>query len=159
MSLKRLSVCECGARWWGERACHCEGCHEVFTGVEAFENHRRGLANGRYCVFPDALGLTRDSRGWWGASHTAAIPLRPSCGPTGGATPLTSPYAQRAESLEASDAWRARDLGVESTGVLASPILRTGQLPAQMGDCAFTATSWAAETPAAEAGPRIRELA
>ena len=31
----------CGARWIRPGACHCAGCHETFTGISAFDAHRR----------------------------------------------------------------------------------------------------------------------
>lgn len=43
----------CGARWSGSGTAHCGACCTTFTGVGAFDAHRRG---GR-CNPPAAVGL------------------------------------------------------------------------------------------------------
>lgn len=47
--------CQCGARWGGANTAHCSavGCHLVFSGITAFDAHRR---NGR-CISPQEAGL------------------------------------------------------------------------------------------------------
>lgn len=52
----------CSARWTGTAACHCGACHHTFTGVSAFDAHRR---RGE-CLPPDAAGLVLNERGRWG---------------------------------------------------------------------------------------------
>lgn len=32
----------CNNRWGGTSTCHCSGCHETFTGLTAFDQHRTG---------------------------------------------------------------------------------------------------------------------
>ncbi len=58
-------ACTCGARWSGASTAHCGACHHTFTGVSAFDQHRR---HGE-CVYPPAAGLVlRDRTGYtaWG---------------------------------------------------------------------------------------------
>lgn len=54
----------CGAWWTGSSPCHCSGCHQNFSGISAFDRHRRG---GK-CADPDQVGLTPVNRKWegWG---------------------------------------------------------------------------------------------
>lgn len=67
--MRRQSVCECGSCWPGpSRICHCEGCHRTFTGVKAFDVHRRGRGIDRRCVTSAemlALGLRQNLLGRW----------------------------------------------------------------------------------------------
>lgn len=46
--------CRCGARWSGYITCHAACCHRTFSGVEAFDHHRRGGV----CKHPTDVGLT-----------------------------------------------------------------------------------------------------
>ena len=43
----------CGRWWTGVERSHCGGCHETFTGLTAFERHRKGLR----CNPPTEVGL------------------------------------------------------------------------------------------------------
>ncbi len=47
--------CRCGTRWSGSNTCHCAAtaCHRTFTGVGAFDAHRRGGG----CADPATLGM------------------------------------------------------------------------------------------------------
>lgn len=68
--MKRYSSCEhCGATWPGpSRICHCEGCHQTFTGEKPFDAHRRGHGGTRRCATPRemvALGLCQGTDGRW----------------------------------------------------------------------------------------------
>jgi hypothetical protein len=47
---------KCDSRWGGFNTAHCGACHHTFTGVEAFDRHRRG---GR-CASPAESGLELD---------------------------------------------------------------------------------------------------
>jgi hypothetical protein len=47
-------MCRCGARWSGNITCHAACCHRTFSGVEAFDHHRRGGV----CKHPTDVGLT-----------------------------------------------------------------------------------------------------
>lgn len=47
-------TCRCGARWSGNNTCHAACCHRTFSGVEAFDHHRRGGV----CKHPTDVGLT-----------------------------------------------------------------------------------------------------
>lgn len=40
---------------------HCSACHHTFSGVTAFDRHRRGGA----CLRPLAIGLHADRKGVW----------------------------------------------------------------------------------------------
>lgn len=67
--------CECGATWGGLNTCHCASCHLTFTGVTAFDLHRR---TGR-CQDPRVAGLAladRDYECWGSPEHRpeASIP-------------------------------------------------------------------------------------
>jgi hypothetical protein len=64
------SSCECGSSLpRPPRFCHCEGCHESFTGVKAFDAHRRGRHGvDRHCATPAQmliLGLRKNAQGQW----------------------------------------------------------------------------------------------
>lgn len=50
--------CRCGAHWSGLSAAHCASCHVTFTGVTAFDRHRRA---GR-CLIPAEAGLVAKQR-------------------------------------------------------------------------------------------------
>jgi hypothetical protein len=55
--------CACGARWTGLTRAHCSGCHLTFSGITAFDLHRRGGG----CVDPSTLlALVQDEAGTWG---------------------------------------------------------------------------------------------
>lgn len=45
----------CGARWSGSQTCHCAapGCCRTFTGIGAFDRHRRGGT----CADPATIGM------------------------------------------------------------------------------------------------------
>lgn len=45
---------KCGARWSGSNTCHCGTCHGTFSGVEAFDHHRKSGT----CRDPRDVGLT-----------------------------------------------------------------------------------------------------
>lgn len=49
--------CRCGARWSGTKTSHCgvKGCHQTFSGVSAFDLHRRGGV----CGSPTKLGMSQ----------------------------------------------------------------------------------------------------
>lgn len=55
--------CRCGAEWPGTRISHCSACHETFSGVSAFDQHRRRVKSetskyvGR-CLDPLDAGLS-----------------------------------------------------------------------------------------------------
>jgi hypothetical protein len=48
-------ACQCAARWSGSGTCHCgtQNCHQTFTGVGAFDRHRKGGT----CNDPATVGL------------------------------------------------------------------------------------------------------
>lgn len=52
----------CANRWDGYNTAHCGACHETFTGVEAFDRHRKGAyePDARRCVVPESAGLELD---------------------------------------------------------------------------------------------------
>lgn len=37
----RFGCARCATRWDGHLTCHCAMCHVTFTGIEAFDLHRR----------------------------------------------------------------------------------------------------------------------
>ena len=70
-----MIACEkCSATWGGMNTAHCSGCHTTFTGITAFDAHRRGGE----CIPAESAGLTLtkraypcygypsdDSSAWW----------------------------------------------------------------------------------------------
>jgi hypothetical protein len=48
----------CAQRWGGMNTAHCAACHRTFTGITAFDAHRRKGA----CESPIAVGLVENSR-------------------------------------------------------------------------------------------------
>lgn len=79
--MRPVSLCECGASLpLGSRICECAACHATFTGVTAFDAHRRGRHGiDRHCAPPAqllALGLRKNQMGRWhfpaGARRTQA---------------------------------------------------------------------------------------
>lgn|SRR5882757_1379094 len=44
-------TCRCGAQWTGTARSHCSGCHQLFSGITAFDEHRR---HGQ-CLDPSGL--------------------------------------------------------------------------------------------------------
>ncbi len=43
----------CGARWSGTTTCHCGACCKTFTGIGAFDRHRKGGE----CADPATIGM------------------------------------------------------------------------------------------------------
>lgn len=64
--------CRCGARWSGASTCHCGGCHETFTGYDAFDRHRSQDGEFGSCRHPAEVGLIDAGRGYpcWGSART-----------------------------------------------------------------------------------------
>lgn len=56
----------CGGSWTGLAACHCSVCHQSFTGVSAFDRHRRD------CPISLALDDVVAADHAWLAQHPAA---------------------------------------------------------------------------------------
>lgn len=54
----------CDNRWGGMNTAHCAACHLTFTGITAFDAHRRGGV----CAVPAEVGLVESSRNYecWG---------------------------------------------------------------------------------------------
>lgn len=48
----------CRVRWWGRSTAHCPSCHQTFTGVSGFDQHRRDGA----CRPPAEAGLEPKQR-------------------------------------------------------------------------------------------------
>lgn len=65
-----ISCGRCESRWTGLNAAHCAACHETFTSVSAFDQHRTGShAKGtRHCLTPTDVGLVPADREWKGWS-------------------------------------------------------------------------------------------
>ena len=62
----------CGRIWTqrGNRTSHCADCHQTFSTLTSFDDHRSGDWSARACATPIELyerdGLTRDPEGvWW----------------------------------------------------------------------------------------------
>jgi len=49
--------------------CKCSGCGEFFNSTGAFDKHRKGKADARYC---DTSGMVKNDGGYW---VTALNPL------------------------------------------------------------------------------------
>lgn len=63
---------KCPTRWSGTQTCHCSGCHLTFTGLTAFDKHRKNFT----CQSPQDVGLVQHRRGGdafkyeaWGFPH------------------------------------------------------------------------------------------
>jgi len=76
--------CSCGASWPGTRISHCSACHETFTGIEAFDAHRRAdperATASQYvgrCLDPTEAKLVRVSRSGRGARGTVVLWSKP----------------------------------------------------------------------------------
>jgi hypothetical protein len=50
----------CGKEWGGMRTAHCAACHVTFTGLTAFDAHRKG---GK-CAQPEDAGLVEAGRAY-----------------------------------------------------------------------------------------------
>ncbi|MDH6282882.1 hypothetical protein [Prescottella agglutinans] len=50
----------CKAEWGGMNTGHCTGCHTTFSGITAFDAHRRAYR----CLTPEAAGLTLTNRNY-----------------------------------------------------------------------------------------------
>lgn len=72
---------KCSAEWGGMNTAHCAGCHTTFTGITAFDAHRRGGE----CIPAECVGLSLTKRAypcygypsdendtWWAAGDGAA---------------------------------------------------------------------------------------
>ena len=56
-----MSTCpRCRKQWGGMNTCHCGGCHFTFTGITAFDAHRRGSI----CNSPIGIGLEPNDRAY-----------------------------------------------------------------------------------------------
>lgn len=54
-----MAICgRCRAQWGGLNTCHCAGCHRTFTGITAFDHHRKGGE----CQHPNDIGLKLTDR-------------------------------------------------------------------------------------------------
>lgn len=63
--MKVVGICQrCGARWTAERFCHCNTCHQTFTGHLHCDAHRRKADLS--CKDPARMGLTLTANGAWG---------------------------------------------------------------------------------------------
>lgn len=72
--LSNPTRCGCGAVWSGLSTCHCaaKGCHQTFTGITAFDQHRAGShTTRRFCVDPAIVGLVDAGRPYpcWGSPN------------------------------------------------------------------------------------------
>jgi hypothetical protein len=56
-----VTVCStCSAEWGGMNTAHCARCHTTFTGITAFDAHRRG----GICIPAESVGLSRTNRAY-----------------------------------------------------------------------------------------------
>jgi hypothetical protein len=54
-----VTVCNgCDKTWGGLLTAHCSACHITFTGITAFDKHRRR----RKCLTPESIGLVLKDR-------------------------------------------------------------------------------------------------
>lgn len=65
MTTNTFGCARCTHRWTGYNTAHCGACHETFTGISAFDAHRR---DGQ-CAHPTTVGLTLTQRSYlcWGS--------------------------------------------------------------------------------------------
>jgi hypothetical protein len=79
-------TCRCGQEILGQKAEHCTGCHETFTGTRSGDMHRIGPHDGeRRCLSPtemEAKGMIRDKRGYW-RENSKPMPRWYDKGPAG----------------------------------------------------------------------------
>ncbi len=63
----------CKRGWNGLKTCHCGACHQTFSTVKAFDQHRRGTyePDTRHCVNPADAGLILIGRHYecWGRAY------------------------------------------------------------------------------------------
>ncbi|MFC8182425.1 hypothetical protein ACFULT_26435 [Rhodococcus sp. NPDC057297] len=63
-----MAICpRCQKRWGGMNTCHCTGCHTTFSGITAFDAHRRG----GICSPPMIVGLRLTDRAYECYGHPA----------------------------------------------------------------------------------------
>ena len=68
---------DCGRRWDGLEQAHCPTCHRHWGSVAAFDLHRQGPIDARFCADPETIV-------WGPASRYAGKPrLRGAEGPHG----------------------------------------------------------------------------
>lgn len=66
----------CRKTWSGNRAAHCGGCHETFTGITAFDAHQswpKGSTPTGLCRLPADAGLEPRQQSWgvlWAMPNT-----------------------------------------------------------------------------------------
>lgn len=60
-SLVKFS-CRCGRGWDGLTQAHCATCHRHFGSVAAFDMHRQGSADDRFCADPEIIVRGEDSK-------------------------------------------------------------------------------------------------
>lgn len=53
------SCAGCDVKWTGASTCHCGACHLTFTGLSAFDTHRKDFT----CRHPAVVGLVTHERG------------------------------------------------------------------------------------------------
>jgi len=56
-----MIACACGAKWTGTGRCHCGSCHKLYSGLTAFDAHRKGGE----CLLPGDAGLVKGEDGVW----------------------------------------------------------------------------------------------
>ena len=49
----------------GSARCMCVVCWEKFSGWRAFDRHRKGRGDDRFCVNPESAGLIQRENGDW----------------------------------------------------------------------------------------------
>lgn len=57
----------CPTRWTGQATCHCAACHYTFTGLSAFDRHRKEFT----CRPPAEVGLVEHERGGSNSPYVA----------------------------------------------------------------------------------------
>jgi hypothetical protein len=65
---RTTGMCRCGARWSGDRVCHCATCHLSFTSEGPFDFHRTGPWDNRRCLTAAQLrskGYEPNDKGHW----------------------------------------------------------------------------------------------
>lgn len=63
-----IGTCRCGARWTGERVCHCGVCHLTFTSVGPFDFHQTITRKRVRCMSEQQLrakGYEPNDNGHW----------------------------------------------------------------------------------------------
>ncbi|WP_442410520.1 FDXHR family putative zinc-binding protein [Mycobacterium sp.] len=61
-----ITCVRCDTRWTGLNTCHCGKCHRTFTGISAFDEHRRNSVCLDPATLPRLALVTKPHWSGWG---------------------------------------------------------------------------------------------